>query len=220
MINAVLFDLDGTLLDRNRSLHAFIRDQYRRFQALQRMDEPLFIKRFIELDQRGYVWKDIVYQKLIEEFRLDMEWEPLLEDYVQSFRHHCIGFANVIETLDDLKGMQLKLGMITNGMGQFQMNTIRGLNIEGYFDAIVISEQVGLRKPDIRIFHHALACLDAEPHTSLFVGDHPVHDVDASIHAGMKGVWKEDRAFGIAPSKPHRSIKNLREIKEMLHLFE
>ncbi|WP_270168617.1 HAD family hydrolase [Paenibacillus sp. SYP-B4298] len=215
MIKGILFDLDGTLLDRDQSLLFFIQNQYNRIQALQRIEKQTFVQRFIELDQKGYVWKDKVYQQLFEEYNLDLNWEDLLEDYIQSFQYHCIGFPGLIEILDYLKGMNLKLGIISNGFGRFQMNNIRGLNIEDYFDEILISENEGLRKPDIKIFNRALDRLGLEPQETIFVGDHPVNDVDASIKAGMRGIWKEDNYFE-KPSKDHLIIKDLIEIKDII----
>lgn len=70
MIQAVLFDLDGTLLDRDTSLIRFVHDQYERISQLQHVRQETFVQRFIELDQHGYVWKDKVYAQLIEELAI------------------------------------------------------------------------------------------------------------------------------------------------------
>lgn len=215
MIKGILFDLDGTLLDRDQSLIAFLENQYIRIHALHDVEKEVFIQRFIELDQKGYVWKDKVYQRLIEEMGLELAWEEMLEEYVESFQNHCIGFPGLIELLDYLKEMNMKLGIITNGFGRFQMNNIRGLKIDHYFDEILISEIEGVRKPNIEIFTRALNRLGIEPHEGLFVGDHPVNDVEASIKAGMIGIWKEDDFFE-RPSNNCRSIKSLIEIKDNL----
>lgn len=215
MIKGVLFDLDGTLLDRDQSLVAFLEDQYNRIQAFQCIDKQVFIQRFIELDQKGYVWKDKVYQKLIEELNLEINWQDLLDDYVESFQNHCIGFPGLIEILDYLKAMNLKLGIISNGFGRFQLNNVKGLKIFHYFDEILISEIEGLRKPNIDIFQRALSRLGIEPQESIFVGDHPINDVEASINAGMKGIWKEENYFD-KPSKDHLIIKDLSEIRGIL----
>lgn len=215
MIKGVLFDLDGTLLDREQSLIAFLHDQYQRIQAFHCVEESTFVERFVQLDQKGYVWKDKVYQRLIEEWNVDLAWQELLDDYIESFQHHCVGFPGLFEMLDDLKDRGMRLGMITNGYGRFQMNNIKGLRIEHYFDVILISEVEGLRKPDPEIFSRALNRLGIEPHESIFVGDHPINDVDASLNAGMKGIWKEDHFFD-RPVKDHIAIKDLREIKNFL----
>lgn len=218
MIKGIIFDLDGTLLDRDKSLVAFLEDQYMRIQAFQCVDQHIFIQRFVQLDQKGYVWKDKVYKKLIKEFALDLSWEALLEDYVESFQYHCVGFPGLIETLDFLKGMSLKLGIITNGFGRFQMNNIEGLKIEHYFDEILISEIEGIRKPGIEIFQRSMQRLDLKPQEAIFVGDHPINDVHASIDAGMNGVWKEDNYFE-KPSIDHIAIKDLRELKDIVRMY-
>lgn len=215
MIKGIIFDLDGTLLDRAQSLIAFLENQYNRIHAFHKVEKHVFIQRFIELDQKGYVWKDKVYQSLIEEMNLELTMEELLEDYVESFQNHCIGFPGLIELLDYIKGMNIKLGIITNGFGRFQMNNIKGLNIDHYFDEILISEIEGVRKPNIEIFMRALKRLGIEPHEAIIIGDHTVNDVEASIKAGMIGIWKEDDFFE-RPSNEYRSIKNLIEIKDIL----
>ncbi|MEH7388609.1 HAD hydrolase-like protein, partial [Bacillus sp. JJ1521] len=70
MIKAAVFDLDGTLLDRDESVQKFITNQYDRFKKfLDDILKETYIKRFIELDHRGYIWKDKVYQQLVEEFQ-------------------------------------------------------------------------------------------------------------------------------------------------------
>lgn len=191
---AVLFDLDGTLLDRESSLLKFVSTQYDRFyNELSLIDKESYINRFIELDARGYVWKDKVYSQLINEFNIrGLTWEDLLEDYVTNFKHSCIGFPNLHEVLGNLRQMGIKLGLVSNGKSPFQMDNIKVLGIEGYFDSILISEAVGISKPDPRIFQRALDELGVIAAHSIFVGDHPENDVRASRNMGMVGVWKRD----------------------------
>lgn len=117
--------------------------------------------------------------------------------------------------LDYLKEMNLKIGLISNGYGRFQINNINGLRIKHYFDEILISEIEGVRKPDIAIFQKALKRLGLEPHESIFVGDHPLNDVEASIKAGMIGIWKEDNYYE-RPAGAYKTISQLLEIKEVI----
>lgn len=187
-------DFDGTLLDREASLVKFIDEQYERYKfELNKIDKQRYRNRFIELDARGYVWKDKVYSQLLNELNIvSVTWEELLEDYIKYFKHSCIGFLNLHEVLGKLKQMDMKLGMISNGKTQFQMDNIKALGIEGYFDCILISEAVGLRKPDSRIFQKGIEALGVSAPGCIFVGDHPEYDVIASKSAGMVGVWKRD----------------------------
>ncbi|MBS4172750.1 HAD family hydrolase [Bacillus sp. FJAT-49736] len=194
MIKAALFDLDGTLLNRDESVKGFINGQYDRLnEFLGHIPKENYITRFLELDNRGYVWKDKVYQQLVHEFEITkVTWEELLKDYISEFKQYCVPFSNLIKMLKELKRVDLKLGIITNGKGQFQMDNIQALMIEEYFDIILISEWEGLKKPDPQIFLKALDFLEVLPEQAIFIGDHPINDVKAAQNVGVKGIWKRD----------------------------
>ena len=64
MRNILLFDLDQTILNRNASLIRFISWQVNFFQLVPQELKDAFIKKFVELDNNGNVWKDIVYSQL------------------------------------------------------------------------------------------------------------------------------------------------------------
>ncbi len=194
MIKAALFDLDGTLLNRDESVKKFINDQYNRLNIyLGHIPQENYAARFIDLDKRRYIWKDKVYQQLVKEFMITgLTWEELLQDYINQFKNSCVPFPNLIGMLEELKNNNLHLGMITNGYGQFQMDNIQALGIEKYFDIILISEWAGMKKPDSRIFNKALAKLNVSAKESIFIGDHPENDVNAAKKVGMIGIWKKD----------------------------
>lgn len=194
MLKAVMFDLDGTLLNRDASVRKFIENQYERLNKwLGHIPKEQYISRFIELDCRGYVWKDKVYQQMVSDFDIKkISWQSLLNDYVEEFHNHCIPFPNLLTMLEDLKSSLIRLGMITNGKGQFQMNNIKALGIEKYFDTILVSEWEGTKKPHPEIFQKALKQLNVLANESMFVGDHPENDVRAAKDIGILGVWKRD----------------------------
>ena len=200
MIKAVLFDLDGTLLDRDASLVLFVEHQYERLQAhLGHVPKEQYRKRFIEVDARGYRWKDEVYQQLASEFAIEsISWEILLEDYVSCFQDHCVPFAGLRDMLAELKHRSFRLGIITNGPGGLQLSSIRALGIEPYFDVVLVSGIEGVSKPDPRIFIKALEALEVEPHEAVYVGDHPANDVEAAKAVGMASVWKRDPQYEAA----------------------
>ncbi|TCJ03843.1 HAD family hydrolase [Cytobacillus praedii] len=200
MIKAVLFDLDGTLLNRDASLKYFLEAQYERlYQYLGHIPIEKYTSRFIELDQRGYVGKDLVYQQLIIELNISgISRESLHQDYINEFSNCCVPFPNLINMLESLKDRSILLGIITNGKGKFQMDNIKALGIENYFDTILISEREGIKKPNPEIFKRALSKLDAAAYESMYVGDHPENDVLGSKKFGMSAVWKKDIYWGHA----------------------
>jgi putative hydrolase of the HAD superfamily len=195
-IKAVLFDLDGTLLDRDSSLVLFVRDQYDRYPQFQVVDKDVFVQRFMELDNHGYVWKDKVYQQLISEFSIQgAEWTDLLNDYLNGFQRHCIGFPNLLNMLTQLKSNGIQIALVSNGYGQFQYDNFKALGVAHLFNEVLISEWEGLRKPAPEIFIRALSKLGVDAGEALFVGDHPENDIRASRSVGMQAAWKRNDAI-------------------------
>ncbi len=220
MIKAVLFDLDGTLLNRDASVEQFIAIQYDRLSDnLNHISKNDYIARFIELDCHGHVWKDKVYQELVEEFEInDLSWQILLQDYEQQFQNHCIPFPGLVEMLILLGKQGYLLGIISNGYGEFQTRAIEGLGIQDYFDVILISDFEQIRKPQAEIFHRAAQRLGVMYQECVFVGDHPEADIIGAKNAGMKAIWKRDLAWQEA-KEADIIIDELHEIPFILKQF-
>lgn len=199
MISAVLFDLDETLLDRTRSLRAFVAGQYRRFaERLGAVSGEAWCERFIELDARGGVHKSVVYPAILREFAGDPAAAgALLADYREQCCRHARAFPDMSSVLRELRSRGLSLAVVTNGETEFQKRHIEALGLDRMVDAILISEAEGLRKPDRALFHRAAARLGVSPAHCLFVGDNPAVDVLGAHAAGMKTAW-----FGVAADWP------------------
>ena len=71
-----------------------------------------------------------------------------------------------------------------------QRRKIAALGLADAFDAILVSEEEGVRKPEAELFRRALARRGVAAHEALFVGDHPVADVVGAYRAGLKVAWK------------------------------
>lgn len=218
MIKAVLFDLDLTLLDRDASVKRFVSGQYDRWLAsLHHISKDDYISAFIELDAGGYVWKDVVYERLVSRFDISgISPERLLDDYVAEFHKSCIPYPGLMPMLDALKRDGYALGLITNAVGDFQMRNIEAIGILPYFDVILISGWEGIKKPQPDIFLRALRKLGARPGESVYIGDHPVNDVAASRNAGMRGVWKRHVRWE-QPAESDGVIDDLSEVSALIH---
>lgn len=196
---AVLFDLDGTLFDRNTAVAQLALDQAQTLRPLLGATTPArFAQRLVELDARGYVKKPLAYRQLVEELALDaahplLQPERLSEDFFRRYADHSIAFDGAVDTVAALRQRGLRIGVITNGRVSVQRAKLDALGLLPLLDAVLISEAEGLRKPDAALFQRALDRLGVTSREAVHVGDHPVNDVRAARAAGVRAIWMRDR---------------------------
>lgn len=193
-LKAVLFDLDGTLLNRNETFRGFLIAQ------LTRLGVPLLaaseIDRIMTIDDNARCSRADFYGRLAADLALPAGTaDRLVDEFMTSFPEACVPMANLFPTLQTLGDAGLRLGLITNGNESIQGRKIDRLGIREQFDAIAISESIGVHKPDPRIFHHVLQALDVPPAAAAFVGDHPEMDVAGARRSGLLAIWMRDRAW-------------------------
>lgn len=188
MTKAALFDLDETLLDRTASLNDFV--QWQSAQLLISGERDRFSERFIELDQGGKVWKDVVYRTLIDEFELS-QWSvsQLLAVYLNDFSKFCKARSGASELIAQFIHNGYKIGVVTNGKTPFQETNLNALEFAALIECVIVSEAVNIRKPDSAIFELACRQLNVEMGASVFVGDNPIADIKGAKQAGMQTIY-------------------------------
>jgi putative hydrolase of the HAD superfamily len=194
-IQAVIFDLDDTLLDRRRSFERFLRDQWERFaHCLGTADQAQYVQALVELDRDGYAPRQSLFTGVVTRFKPPSGVaDDLLNDCRSGFPNACVLFPDAAQTLSCLRTSGLKLGMITNGSVRMQSRKLQWLALSPLFDTILISDAEGISKPDRQIFHRALERLHTTPAHAVFVGDHPDVDVAGARAAGMHAIWRRGR---------------------------
>jgi putative hydrolase of the HAD superfamily len=98
-------------------------------------------------------------------------------------RHHT--FEDVPAALDALSGRPMAL--VTNGASCLQREKLAASGLEARFDAVVVSGDLGIGKPDAAVFRHALELLGASH--GVMVGDSLDRDIDGALAAGLDAVW-------------------------------
>jgi len=97
-----------------------------------------------------------------------------------------------------------------------QRAKIAVLGLDRYMPTIVISAEVGLRKPDAAIFQRALADIDCAASQTWFVGDHPDLDVRGANEAGLQAFWVRTGAFDAPDDLPGRRLDRLSDLLKYL----
>lgn len=173
---AVVFDLDGTLVDS----YAALEDAVNHALRTHALDElvPGRIRHFVgegveRLMQRAFASDDVPRSAFAAfEERYDevcCEGSKILED--------------VEATLAELAQLRLPMAVCTNKPTPFSMKILQGLALADYFSAVVGPDVAGARKPDGRHVTATLDAIGASPRSALFVGDMPI-DVLAARNGG------------------------------------
>ena len=151
--------------------------------------------------------------------RLNVTAHHLNSGFLTAMAEICTPLPGAVELLNALKG-RVKMGIITNGFTALQQARLERTGFLGYFDLLVISEQVGHAKPHPAIFDYALNQMGNPPRERvLMVGDNPDSDILGGINAGMATCWlnADGRSLpeGIAPTW---QVTSLNELQRLLGL--
>ncbi len=190
--DAILFDLDETLTDRLRSIERWA-VHFARDYADCLGTVPFGTLASIARSQDGYGDRprEEVFTSLLElvPWRRAPTVDELLAYWNRTFPGCCVAREGVREVLPELRARGIRLGVVTNGGIEMQAAKIDAIAIRPYVDTIVISAQVGVEKPDPRIFRLALDTLGVVAEGVWFVGDHPHNDMLGAAGAGLTPVW-------------------------------
>ncbi|MDA1348539.1 MAG: HAD-IA family hydrolase [Chloroflexi bacterium] len=215
-IEAVLFDLDDTLIDRAAGFRRFCVDLYRSSTAMQRVStEDQAVERIIELDRSGMSDRHEMFAEVLSvwpgTFR---DTDHAVEFYLETYLRLLPLAPETKRLLGDLRSRGIPFGIVTNGGSEMQWAKVRASGAGGFTDAVVVSEDVGFRKPDPRIFEVALSKIDSKADTTLFVGDNPEADIAGASGVGMQTAWMRlGRQWPLDSLRPDYVLDHVSEVR-------
>ncbi|MCY3624511.1 MAG: HAD family hydrolase [Candidatus Dadabacteria bacterium] len=120
------------------------------------------------------------------------------------------------EVLSYLKEKGYRLSLVSNfDHAPTVRELLEKFRIADFFEDVVISEEIGWRKPHRKMFESALAKLDESPQNAVFIGDNPEADIKGSSESGIDSVWVK-RKEELTRAKPKFIIKDLIELREII----
>ncbi len=192
----LMIDLDGTLFDFGATERI----------ALKELFDHLSIEwneknRAIYHEKNTQCWVD--YEKglitmpelklrRIRDFyeALDIHSDVALDAslYIEFLSRHGIPIPGALETLSRLK-KRYRILLITNGISKIQRGRLESIDAEEYFDDVIISEEIGVQKPQKEYFEYALEKADADKEECLVIGDGLSSDIKGGREAGFDTLY-------------------------------
>lgn len=215
-IKAVIFDVDGTLINRREAFLRFCNyliDKYSPLYPYQGTKEAL-IDYMIMIDANGYGGIHNFIPLLHKVWTIPLTIEDFIEERNAIFGGLSVPFDEMFEVLDYVR-QRYKLGVITNGFSFVQREKIKTVGIEHYFDDIIVSGEEPYAKPDPQIFLLSCRNLGIKPEEAVFVGDYYPNDIAGALEAKIKPIWIADDP---EEHKEYQGIRisRLKEIMEYL----
>ena len=217
-IKAVFFDFDDTLQSRKGAYRlyceAFLDKYFPGISAAERTQKLDEMEAHVD---GGYKDREVYFPELIALW----QWHdhPPLQELYDSFNldfgKYIVLLPGAVETLRELKRRGYLLGAVTNGVSSLQNIKLDTAGIRDLFDVVVVSGDIGIYKPDRRIFDEACRRAGVRNDQALFVGDHPVNDIEGALGAGMPAIrmnYGDFKNKGLG--KP--TVAEIEEIRQVL----
>jgi putative hydrolase of the HAD superfamily len=204
----VLFDLDNTLVDRRGTLVGWAAEFAARY-GLKDEERACVLGMVAE---RAY---PSTFEAIRTRYRLPLPAAEL-------WRGYCAEIADLVSCpVEVLEGLEeLRVGVATNGAVDIQWAKLRATGIADRVDGVFISEESGVRKPELR--HFALAaerCGASLSHGGWMVGDNPVTDIGGGRSAGLGTIWiSHGRSWPAKSLGPDHTVSNVRAAIDFLLL--
>lgn len=225
-LDAVVFDLDGTLHDHNGSVTAALRTWLPALGA--DVDDGLIVSWF-EIEELHFPqWSagKITYQdqrrlRLIDFLPLihvtpgpSKELDALYDGYLEHYEASWMAYGDVAQALETVEAAGLRIAILTNGTATQQRAKVAAIGLADRIDFILTSEEIGVGKPEPRAYLAVSQRLGVHPSRALHIGDRYDLDVLGARAAGFDAAHLDRPGSG--PSGEPRRMRSLVEIDRFI----
>lgn len=154
------------------------------------------------------------FRQLANEFNDQVDWVDTAFQIFYEARQQVQFYDDVEEVLTRLS-QTFSLAAMTNGNADIHRTSLGSL-----FSYSISAEKVGVAKPDSRMFKALLEQADVSAKEVLYIGDHPIHDIEGAHAMDIPNVWvnREGQSWPHRELRPDFTVQNLYEILDLLCL--
>lgn len=222
-IRTIFVDLDDTIWDFTANSKVALKAVYERYQLDNQCSYDVFIKEYLLINEKlwslyhhGKIEKDFLKR---ERFRASFERCGIIFESPERFDYD---YLETIVTLKKVVAGAPKLlqhlkkrgsvNVLSNGFANLQFRKLQSAGLDRYIDLMVLSDDIGVTKPDKRLFDYALEKAKANAETTLMIGDNYDADILGAYNAGWKTIFFNRRGESIGNNVADLVVQSLEEI--------
>ncbi len=224
-IKHIFFDLDHTLWDFDKNSGLSFKQIFEEknihlnLEAFLKIYEPINFSYWKLYREEKITKEKLRYRRLKDTFDAlnyeisDELIDQISEDYIEYLPNNNFLIEGTLEILNYLKP-SYKLHIITNGFERVQQVKLEKSNISSFFDVVVTSDSVGVKKPNAKVFEYALKEAGANKENSLMIGDSYEADVLGAQALDITPIYYNEN--NVPVESDVKSINSLLELKKIL----
>ncbi|MBP1969412.1 pyrophosphatase PpaX [Virgibacillus natechei] len=209
-IHTILFDLDGTLIDTNELIFASFDHTFKQYnlsftrEELAEFNGPPLIETLKKIDP-------VRAENMIATYR---------EHNHANHDKYVTAFPQVTDTIYQLKSKGIKLGIVSTKMSEAVKMGLALTELDTFFESVITLDDVTQAKPHPEPIWKALEDLQADPATTLMVGDNH-HDIEAgqNAHVQTAGVaWSQKGKERLLEYDPTYMLEEMHDLLKIIEV--
>lgn len=229
-LKAILFDIDDTLFDRAKAqrkwAHLMIQE-YR--EVLKGIEQKVVVNALLESDRISTEECNRTHSRdaaRIDRFKIFLKLLNLSSETAEDITALYVeSYPKINSPVEEAKSViehltkRYQLGIVSNGFRDVQYQKLKALEIKDLFDCIVLSAEVGVWKPDPRLFLKAISLLERRSEECMYVGNSYEDDILVAKKAGIQTCWFNPDGAPAA-QKGYKSNYVVQKLSEILEIVD